>query len=404
MNDKKYKLLIIDDEYFVVRGLRETIDWGALNIEIVGECGNGREGLEAVHRYRPDLVISDIKMPLMDGIGLAETLRKENFDGAVIFYSGYGDFEYARKAMECGVVRYMLKPIDNDSLVRTVRETLEDLEREREKRQALGAYSIGLPLMKGALLMQALDGDAAAKEKLGVIGVTLPASGTVIYGELCADENKTGGGCFASFYETLTAALADFATVGHFYENNFIIVTEMSDVPVISACVEKRFALLDVGCRAVVGVSRKFGGKTTVSQAYSEAKALRAGVLYPAVSCVMSADGAAATPRKKLVCDALAIIAERYGEKLTPEDVAAQLYCSVSHLMHELKEEVGKTFVECLTEYRILKAKNLLAENELRVGEIAAVVGFADVRYFGQVFRKLTGKSPKEYAESVSVR
>jgi len=92
-------------------------------------------------------------------------------------------------------------------------------------------------------------------------------------------------------------------------------------------------------------------------------------------------------------------IAEKRKEKgLTQAEVAGALYVSDSHLMHLFKEDLGKTFNEYLTEYRIAQAKKMLRERKLRVYEVAYAVGYSDVKYFGQVFKKYVGCMPSEYA------
>ena len=144
----KYGMLIVDDEYLVRRGVRETIDWQAIDVEIVGEATNGKQGLEAAIRLRPDVIFTDIRMPVMDGLEMIEKLKEADYDGAIIIYSGYQDFEYARKALEFGVVTYLLKPFNNQDLVNKVREALAELEEKRKRSKIIGQYERNLPLLK----------------------------------------------------------------------------------------------------------------------------------------------------------------------------------------------------------------------------------------------------------------
>src|SRR5690554_3429419 len=97
-----YKVLIIDDEYLVRVGLKDTIDWASFGAEIVGEATNGKQGFQLALQLQPDLIITDVKMPVMNGVELASKLKQHNFQGRVIVLSGYSDFEYARSTFESG--------------------------------------------------------------------------------------------------------------------------------------------------------------------------------------------------------------------------------------------------------------------------------------------------------------
>lgn len=401
----KYKLLICDDEYFVIKGLRETIDWAELDVEIVGDCKNGRQALDAVHKFRPDLIISDIRMPIMDGLQLAEALAHENFDGAVIIYSGYGDFEYARKALDYGVTSYLLKPVDNESLKAKIREAIARLETERNKRRALEKYETNMPVLRRSLLERLLSGDGAEEvaAELLSLGVVIPSSGLVIYAKSLISSG--GGSRIKSFCDGLLSALSSFVAVGCLRDDNCVVITDMSDVSVMYSCIEELLECTDRigGEKFAVGVSLPYTGTAYISEAYKQATALCADVLFPFVNNVRTADDAVCR-RSRLVEDALMYIAENYGGKVSVRSAAEKLFVSESHLMHEIKEVLGKTFNECLTEYRMLKAKELLAEGRLRVNEIASHVGYSDVRYFSRVFGDTVGMSPKEYADSIRNR
>ena len=120
------KLMIVDDEYLVRVGLRETIDWASIGFEVVAEATNGKEALEKIHQLHPDIVISDVKMPIMDGVQLVAALQDDHFDGKVLILSGYNDFDYAKTSFENGLFRYLLKPLDNAELIAAVVEAGEN--------------------------------------------------------------------------------------------------------------------------------------------------------------------------------------------------------------------------------------------------------------------------------------
>ncbi|MBP5453671.1 MAG: response regulator, partial [Lachnospiraceae bacterium] len=92
------KVLIVDDEKYVRMGIKEETDWSLIDCEVVGEASNGEEGLKIALEKRPDLVISDIRMPKMDGIAFAEKHRENLPNTKVIFLTAYDEFEYARRA------------------------------------------------------------------------------------------------------------------------------------------------------------------------------------------------------------------------------------------------------------------------------------------------------------------
>lgn len=124
------KILIADDEKIERSGVRRLLQREELNMEIL-EAANGKEALKIVQESRPDILFSDIKMPFMTGLELAERVREVSPDTVIIIFSGYSDFEYAREAMKNGVLDYVLKPIDPKELKRAFHNALDKIE-ERE--------------------------------------------------------------------------------------------------------------------------------------------------------------------------------------------------------------------------------------------------------------------------------
>ena len=115
MHDK-VTLCIIDDIPSVVQGLAGTIDWESLGIEVACTALDGEEGLRLIREHRRDIVLTDIRMPNMDGIELLAALKKERMPCKVIFFSGYTDFEYARQAVRLGAFDYLTKPHSVDDI------------------------------------------------------------------------------------------------------------------------------------------------------------------------------------------------------------------------------------------------------------------------------------------------
>jgi len=116
------KVMVIDDEPNIREGLKTLIDWEMLHCTLIGEAQNGVEGIEKILLLKPDLVIVDIKMPEIDGIQLIEAITRQGIETQFIVLSGYQDFNYAKRAMECRVNHYILKPIDEELLERKVNE------------------------------------------------------------------------------------------------------------------------------------------------------------------------------------------------------------------------------------------------------------------------------------------
>ena len=110
------KLVIVEDEEIIRRGLVCTIDWLKMGARVVGEAANGREALQVVHDQHPDVVLTDIKMPIMDGIALTEALQKEENPARFIYLTSYADFSYAQTALHLGVSDYLLKPVNEGEL------------------------------------------------------------------------------------------------------------------------------------------------------------------------------------------------------------------------------------------------------------------------------------------------
>ena len=124
-----YKVILVDDEQFITDGLKKIIDWNSYNLEVIGTASTGDELLNLFNATPADIIITDIYMPNINGLKIIETIKKINFDVKFIILSGYDDFNYVREGMILGIENYLLKPINEQELILTLKSTVKKIER-----------------------------------------------------------------------------------------------------------------------------------------------------------------------------------------------------------------------------------------------------------------------------------
>lgn len=127
------KVFLVEDETVIREGLRDRIPWDQFGYRFVGEAADGEMALPLIRKTRPDVLITDIKMPFMDGLSLSKIVSKEFPRMKIIIVSGYDDFEYARQAIEVGVEQYLLKPVTRMKLKTVLLELKDKIERDQEQ-------------------------------------------------------------------------------------------------------------------------------------------------------------------------------------------------------------------------------------------------------------------------------
>ncbi len=130
------KVLIVDDEFLARLGLKTLIDWEEFGYKIVGEAANGKEALEILDRTDPDILLTDIKMPVMDGLTLIEEVRKRKKNIQIVVLSNHDDFSYAQKAIKFGVTLYILKSELNEANISNLLKNLSDVSYENTEKNA----------------------------------------------------------------------------------------------------------------------------------------------------------------------------------------------------------------------------------------------------------------------------
>lgn len=125
-----YKVLIVDDEYEIRKGISNYFPWAETGFEVIGEAENGREALKIIQKNHVDVVLCDIKMPVMTGIQLAQILYEQHGNIKIIFLSAYKDFDYAKKALIFGVKDYIVKPTKYKDLLNVFVKIKSELDKE----------------------------------------------------------------------------------------------------------------------------------------------------------------------------------------------------------------------------------------------------------------------------------
>ena len=134
---RKYmiKVFLAEDEFIVRQGIKNNIDWEKNGFEFCGEASDGELAFPIICREKPDIVITDIRMPFMDGLVLSRLIRRELPQTKIIILSGHEEFEYAKAAIQIGVEEYLLKPIRGEELLQVVNHVAEKIRRERQAEQ-----------------------------------------------------------------------------------------------------------------------------------------------------------------------------------------------------------------------------------------------------------------------------
>ncbi len=424
-------ILVVDDEYLVRTGIRETIAWEDHGFTIVGEASNGKEGLQLARTHRPDIIITDIRMPFMDGLEFMAKLKEEGMDSRIIVLSGYGEFDYARVAIENGAVSYLLKPIENKQLIETITKVGEKITNDRNTLEYYQQLQIELPAIKKQFLIDLINGDLTAvadiQAKMTLLQLPLTVEGTNLIVVIKLDDYKM-------LTQKMSTQTLDKFREMIFHHANQSLMKENDDfqglnfeknpgewvVIVQSRSIEEPVTVLKENCKELltrlkdveeaefsnptfsIGISNPHPSILEINSSYKEAIAAAGHKFIPGNNSVFAFTDNGVADCHVEIKKAIAYIHARYAENnITAETAARELFISPSHLMHLFKAELGKTFNDSLVDYRIEMAKELLKDPQYRIYEICQKVGYTDTKYFSQLFKKITGMSPKDYVKTI---
>ncbi|MBB3155553.1 two-component system response regulator YesN [Paenibacillus endophyticus] len=296
-----YKLLIVDDEPTVRAGLRSYFDWAAYGIDVGGEADDGDVALEMIARDRPDLILTDVRMPSMDGITMSQRISEEYPSIKIIFVSGHDDADYLKSAMKVSAVDYIFKPVNLQELSTVIKRVVADLDAESSERihkqELLVKLKEGMPLLREKFLLSMI-GEGAPKselaERVSFLGLNLPVNASYWVMVVSVDDladvmaSRSERDRQLLWYSVLNIyqELLDAHMRGYVFEHRigeFVGVLQVAEPGGDSAteAAEALFALagdlrsnlerwLKIG--ATIGISDLAGGLSGLARAYKQAR------------------------------------------------------------------------------------------------------------------------------------
>jgi len=343
------KAIITDDETMIKKSLKVIVERTNL-FEVTAAFTNGQEALEFMKENPVDLLITDIRMPVMDGLNLIAALREIGNETDVIILTGYGEFEYAQRAIRYGVTDYLLKPIVPDQL-QNMLEQIASKRKQQLLEHTLRQKSLWYYRQQGARLSVLLrDMDVSAIDSFfEEVNVYFAGS----YGK---DIN---------FYKSFMVDLLTFA------RNELLVILP--------------------GFGAAIDLNAAPPNEDSI-EALSDHARRQIGEWMRQIAAVRN-HGIVLTTKK-----ALAYIQDHiFDEDLSLQSVANELKLSVSYTSECIKEAAGVNFTQYVTNVRMERAKVLLADPSCKMYEAAFQCGYADYAHFTKMFKKHYGYSPKEY-------
>ncbi|MEE0800637.1 MAG: response regulator [Gemmiger sp.] len=413
------RVLLVDDEPLVLIGMQSMLDWNALGYELVGTARNGADALERIGEQRPDIVVSDIRMPVLDGLQLAAQSR-ERYGTLPVFImlTSYEEFDYVRRSMGLGAVDYLVKiDLTPENLTTALDRARTAIEKERVLRAPSRTMTGSLEAYRDRFFIQLYSGmfpsDDVIRKNAMELGVTLDAPAyTVAIADIRNRELSPEQQVALSSGVTRMAAdiLPKYLPchVTGMDLRHFLVLLPLQSrdglEELLNPVLKKANDILYKYFSTVLWWAVGTPTGTLHHIPRSQKAAFSALPLLSERSPIVYCRAEARTPldhRARIVAEVQDYIRKNPDKKLSLNDVAAVFNFSPGYLSQLFTQNGETSFVEFVTETRISAAKDLMASTDLKIYEISERLGFESAFYFSKVFKKIEGMSPRAYLQKL---
>lgn len=381
------KVFLCEDEFVVREGIKNLIDWKGNGFEFVGEASDGELALPMLRELRPDILITDIKMPFMDGLALSRIVREEMPEVEIVILSGYEEFEYAKAGIRLGVAQYLTKPISAGDLLRELNILKEKIiaankENARRQEEVIGRIE---DMFKEYKYVK--SGDEPRSDELfdslydefdikGIATKRIDKDHIKNFLKRGSREEIPG------FIEAFISAAGEDALKSYIFRQYIVVDSYFA----ISAFLDE----IGAGDNSTIPEVNK----ETVKNEHNAINYIEEIIRL----AIESRDSVSQNRYSELVADAIRYIEENFSDdELSLNVLAGVVNVSPNHLSTIFTHETGVNFIKFLTEFRMTKAKEMLKCTNLRSSEISEKVGYKDPHYFSYMFKKNTGMTPTQF-------
>lgn len=362
----KINVLIVDDEKIVREGLAKFVRWDDYNMSVAAIAENGQQALDVVNQQEIHLIITDIYMPVLDGMQLINEISDRQDPPLVLLISGYSDFKYAQTAIRTSIVQdYILKPLDFDQMDRVLTKVRQKLLKDAS-----------------SMLFPVLDKDEWKQFSSGSKSSIMKIEDEII-GKIEAGEISQA---IIIFEQEITRLNEQNKT--HNYIARFCIEIALNTCELILGKAECANLLK----QDPVAYCSKL-------DSYDKMKEYVIDILNKAH---MALSKMCDENVSSLIQSVVKFVNENYNDPdITLNMIADNFRVSPGYLSTKFKTEIGTNFTKYLNGLRVKKAKELLKDISLKVYMVSSKVGFEDVRYFSRIFRSYTGYTPTEFQKKI---